>query len=172
MRRLLIGVFGFALASCVMQDVRLEDQHLPATRRQLVGNLDCRLPAFELVDVRDHPGMGWIGPHELGYPGLERWISDALKRAAAADADAPPLRIELNRAYIESHPSGHSFQLVLRARGAADEPWRIYRGSVSRVTWWGSDSEFGGYVTAAAAKSISALLAAEGQCGGKRSRSQ
>ncbi|MBD8526432.1 hypothetical protein [Pseudomarimonas arenosa] len=43
-------------------------------------------------------------------------------------------------------------------------PWRVYRGSESRLTWWGSDAEFGAYVEDAGRKAIRALVLGEGSC--------
>lgn len=155
------------LGGCVTQDVKLDHRHVEApSKRALMGAEDCRLPPFELRDVRDYQGMGWIGGHELLYPDLGSWLHGAIEAATEPEAGAPPLLIELNRAYIESHPSSHTFQLVLRARraDAGESGWRVYRGNTSGITWWGNRGEFGNYVENAGRLAIQALVRAEGNC--------
>jgi hypothetical protein len=161
------------LSSCVGSDVKLDPRHVdPVSRRALVGNRECSLPAIELADVRSYKGLGWIGGHELLYPELESWIDSALKTAAQTDTATTPLDVEISRAYIETHPSGHSFQLVLRVRehGHGERAWRVYRGNKSAVTWWGNDGEFGQYIEDAGRAAITALVKSEGRCSEQRSR--
>lgn len=155
------------LGGCINQPVVL-DRHEVETqpRARTVGADRCVLPRYEFVDVRNHEGMGWIGAHELRYAELGAWLQDTIEQAANRDTEASPLIIELNRTYIESRRWGHAFQLVLRARHT-DEPesaWRIYRGSVSGITWWGTDSEFGSYVEDAGALAVRNLVRTEGRC--------
>jgi len=89
-----------------------------------------------------------------------------LRDFARVDYVTPPLMIEISRAYVESHPSGHSFQLVIRVRGQAAQttPWRVYRGNETRMTWLGNADEFAQYVKHAARIAISDLLNHEGNC--------
>jgi hypothetical protein len=167
-----IAALSLLLSACVTQDVQLDRRHVdPVSKKSLVGNRACTLPGIRLTDARSYKGMGWIGGHELLYPELEPWIVDALTTAAQTDADATRLEVELNRAYIESHPSGHSFQLVLRVReqGHEERRWRVYRGNQSGVTWWGNGGEFGQYVEDAGREAIAALVKAEGRCSKGRS---
>ncbi|MDZ4813534.1 MAG: hypothetical protein SGI99_13120 [Pseudomonadota bacterium] len=159
--------FSLGLCACVTQDVQLDRRHVegPSTRA-LMGRLSCKLPSFDLVDVRPYQGLGWINGRELLYPELASWIRDALHGAATVDANAQPLLIEINRAYIETHPSSHSFQLVLRVRANddSDTHWRVYRGNESGVTWWGNDAEFGEYVEDAGKSALGSLIKSEGNC--------
>ncbi len=154
------------VGGCVTQDVQLAHGDVkPLRAERAIAAAECRLPAVEVVDVRSYHGLGWIGGHELLYPDLQSWVLGALTAAAATDRSLPPLRVEIHRAYIESHPSSHSFQLVLRVRdAAADAPPRVYRGNDSGITWWGTDAEFGGYVRAAGRKAIAALVRGEARC--------
>jgi hypothetical protein len=164
---LCLSIASLALGACVTENVKLDRRHVDAlSKRAIVGGLMCSLPVFELADVRAYKGLGWISGHELLYPELELWLGETLRNTATPDANASPLRIEIARAYIESHPSGHSFQLVLRARGRDDatQPWRVYRGSESGVTWWGDSDEFGAYVEDSGKRAIAALIKAEGAC--------
>lgn len=158
---------SLGLCACVTQDVQLERRHVegPSTRA-LVGGLSCKLPSFDLVDARPYQGLGWISGHELLYPELASWIRNALHSAATVDANAHSLLIEINRAYIETHPNGHSFQLVLRVRAndGGDTHWRVYRGIESGVTWWGNNTEFGDYVESAGKSAMGSLIKTEGNC--------
>lgn len=161
------SVLGLALTACVTQDVQLDRRHVQEpSARTLVGDLSCRLPTFDLIDARSYRGLGWINGHELLYPELNSWIGKTLHGAATTDADAASLIVEINRAYIETHPSGHSFQLVLRVRtrDRADDHWRVYRGNESGVTWWGNSGEFGTYVEKAGQMAIGDLVKQEGRC--------
>jgi hypothetical protein len=169
---LCLAALGLALAGCA-GDVKLDRRHVdPVSRWSLVGNHTCILPALTLSDARSYPGLGWIGRDELTYPDLQSWIERTLQTAAQTDAGAAALDVELNRAYIETHPSGHSFQLVLRVRerGHDERPWRVYRGNVSSITWWGNRGEFGAYVEDAGREAIAALIKAEGRCSKRRPR--
>jgi hypothetical protein len=161
---------GLGLGGCA-GDVKLEPHHVdPVSRWSLVGNHDCVVPPIALSDTRSYQGLGWIGGDELTYPELRSWIENTLRTAAQSDADAAPLQVELARAYMESHPSGHSFQMVLRVReqGRDERPWRIYRGNHSAVTWWGNRGEFGSYVEDAGREAIAALVKTEGRCSKRR----
>jgi hypothetical protein len=156
-----------ATSSCVMNDVYLDQRHVDVQASQkLLGTLECRLAEFDLVDARAYKGLGWIGGHELLYPELETWIGDSLRQSTQPDPEAAPLVLEISRAYIESHPSGNSFQLVMRVRGQSAESgeWRVYRGSDSGVTWWGNAGEFGEYLERAGSSALTALIKGEGVC--------
>lgn len=162
-----LALIAIGLGGCINQPVVL-DRHEVETqpRARTVGGDRCVLPRYEFVDARKHDGMGWIGAHELRYAELGAWLRDSIELAANLDHAASPIIIELNRTYIESRRWGHAFQLVLRAR-QSDEPesaWRIYRGSVSGITWWGTDAEFGSYVEDAGALAVRSLVRAEGRC--------
>lgn len=172
-RFLVLLAVSVATSSCVTKDVHLDQRHVEVrSSKQLLGRLECRLAEFELVDARRYKGLGWIGGHELLYPELEAWIGDSLRQSTQHDPDAAQLIFEINRAYIESHPSGNSFQLVMRVRdrSADDSAWRVYRGSDSGVTWWGNAGEFGDYLERAGSSALTALIKGEGRCseGGRR----
>ena len=157
---------ALVLGGCITQDVHLPPRDAnPALSRHGSAS-GCRLPPFELVDARSHKGLGWIGGHELPYPERESWLHTAIGAAGPSEPSAAPLRVEISRAYIESHPSGHSFQLVLRVQdGSTESAPRVYRGSESGVTWWGTNAEFGRYVKSAASKAVTALMRGEADCG-------
>jgi hypothetical protein len=149
------------LGACVTQDVRLQPAHVEAERPATAAA--CRLAPFRLVDARPPGPLGRIGAHEVLCPDLPASVEAALQRASAPDAAAAPLSIELARAHLESHHSGHSFNLVLRVRGR-DGAWQVFRGFESGITWWGSDAEFGQYVRNAADRAAQKLVAALGDC--------
>jgi hypothetical protein len=149
------------LGGCVTQDVRLQPTHVGDDRPAAAAA--CRLAPFELVDARPPGPLGRIGGHEVLYPELPASVAAALQRAASADAAAAPLSIELVRAHLEQHHSGHSFNLVLRVRDP-EGAWQVFRGFESGITWWGSDAEFGQYVRGAADRAARKLVAALGIC--------
>ena len=147
---------ALVLGGCITQDVQLTPRDVKPALSRHGSASGCRLPPFELVDARSHKGLGWIGGHELLYPELESWLHTAIAAASPSEPSAAPLRVEISRAYIESHPSGHSFQLVLRVQDGSTE---------SAVTWWGTNAEFGRYVKSAASKAVTALMRGEADCG-------
>ncbi len=157
---------GLLLIGCAGKPIQLDDRHVSA--RQVTPDTrtpDCRLAEIELVDGRPHQQLGLLRGHALTYPDLLDWIEQSIRSSVRIEPTTTALTIELTRAYIESHPAGHSFQVVLRARHADDQPWRVYRGIESGITWWGTDSEFGDYVERAGRSAIRALIRAEGRCG-------
>lgn len=163
----LVIATSMGMTGCVTQDVALRDQDVDvASRKALTGKQSCTLPHFTLIDARDKKGLGWIGGHELLYPELEDYMARTLEVSADRDERGQPLMIEINRAYIETHPSSLSFQLVLRVRteGGVDAGWRVYRGNASEVAWWGNKGELGSYVEKSSRELISKLVKAEGRC--------
>jgi hypothetical protein len=146
--------------------MHLSDPHVGKLKPVAGRQVRCTLPSHQLTDAREHTVLGRIGGQELHYPELPEWVERNLRAAADTDPDAAALLVEINRAYIETHPSGHSFQLVLRVREAHDpeSSWRIYRGQDSGITWWGHRSEIGDYVRKASAAAIKALVFGEGAC--------
>ena len=165
---LLLIALTASLGGCVTRDVELTRADVKAVAPRRAVAAACTLPPIELVDARSYAGLGWIGGHELLYPELQPWLHSALVDAAAIDRSLATLRVEISRAYIEDHPSGHSFQLVLSVReaGAAGSP-RVYRGNDSGITWWGTTGEFGRYVKAAGRKAVTALVRGEARCAGR-----
>ncbi len=157
----------FTLGACSFRDVKLKQRHFDTARTKTnFAKRECFLPPFKLVDVREYKGLGFIGDHQLLYPELEPWIKQTLSQGMKIDFQLAPILIELNHAYIDRYPSGHNFQLVMRARQKEndDASWRIYRGSKSSPTWWGNDGEFANYVKAAGLAAITALIEKEGRC--------
>ena len=162
----LTALWCLLLAACAAPSERISDRHVRvenALSRQPVQG--CRRPVIHVTDQRPHEQLGQRADGKpVTYPGLRNWTEELLRTSATEDPALGQLDVELVRAYFESHPSGHSFHLVMRARSAASETWRIYRGTRSGITWWGNDGEYGGYIESAGAKAVSALIRAEGTC--------
>jgi hypothetical protein len=152
------------LAGCHYGDVHLQDRHLdPLPAHTITGGARCTLPAFQLRDTRPSPVLASVNGQQLIYDGLAQWTEGALRAAVSTDPSRR-LDIELVRAYLEVHSSGHGFQLVLRVREDTTAKWRVYRGSDSGITWWGTGGEVGQYVENAARGAIRALVQAEADC--------
>lgn len=168
MRRLLPAsalLASLLLAGCAGKHVQLDDRHVTA-RRVSADTLapDCRLTDFVLRDGRPHSQLGLLNGHPLTYPELLAWIEQSIRTSVIIQTSGSALTIELARAYIESHPAGHSFQVVLRVRAEDEQAWRVYRGIESGITWWGTDREFGDYVERAGRAAIRDLIQSEGRC--------
>ncbi len=162
-----LSLLSILLSACAGRAVQLDQRHVETViARVASADQNCRIGPTQFSDRRPHAQLGTLGGHSLTYDELLAWVQESLRASIAEDPALPALRVELARAYFESHPSGHSFQLVLRAAEAeADNPpWRIYRGIDSGITWWGNDGEYGHYVETAGARALQALISAEARC--------
>lgn len=167
-RYLLMMLLAAVLSGCVTRDVQLRPGHVRGSSPQLASLPGgCRLGAFDWVDRRHRQELGYLGRHAVHYPQLAEWIEAELRAAVLEDPSMPVLQIELLHAYLESHPSGHSLNLVLRSREPIDaDPAaaQLHRGQSTGITWFGSQAELGRYVESAAREAMRELLRGRADC--------
>lgn len=156
---------GLLLTACTAsfdQIARSDIEGVP--EHAINGGRYCRMPDFELVDARAQTGLTRIDGREVTFPDLPHWLRDALESAIETDPDLPHLSIELSRAYLERHPTGSDFHLVLRVRTDQTQDWRVYRADAGGPITFIGAKQFGSQMRRSATKALGALVEREARC--------
>lgn len=117
----------------------------------------------EFVDARPDQDMGKLSFRDFEFPVFPSWFETQLRNAFPEDGnlERAPMRLELLRSYLETNASTLSFTVVIRATIEPQHP-QVFRGSITKVNWWGTQSEFGNYIESASDQAIARLRASCG----------
>ena len=133
----------------------------------------CKLAVGEIKDARADPAtIGFIGSRPVRGPGNpQAWIGNVLAGLSsyglnveypASDVPATELvaKATLMTAWVSSVATAKTGSVVINvrfSRGDAVVKDANYRGAVSSVDWWGSDSEIQGMIDDALTQIVDAV---------------
>jgi hypothetical protein len=136
----------------------------------------CPITILELTDPRRAPETIGIAGRPIVLPAdRQAWLRSVMEaglaargftpRLAAPDAipapDALNVRISLKAIWISVPALNKSASVVFRAAAGQGEPGPAhdYRGDITNVNWWGSQSEFNDLLDRTTAQALDAMAA-------------
>lgn len=159
--RLLWALLAAASSGCSTKAVVLNHEAV-SNLRTAPASRSVQCPSLgEFVDARPDADMGRLGYRDFDFPEFKPWFEAQLRAALPSGDNTDPeqtLRVELLRSYLETNRNTLSFTVVIRATLPGKAP-QVLRGAVTKINWWGTQSEFGNYIESASTQVMARLRA-------------